>query len=373
MTLTTRIHLTILTALLVSGIGFAQAPAATSPSGQKKHSPPAVSPSGQRAQASPAAKAAETPAPPAEVAPNTPVITINGLCSEKPAVSTGGSTPADCKTVITRAEFEKISGALNPQMNPSMKRQFAEVYPRILLLSHEGKKLGVENDPHYKEMLQFAAQQILAQDTARKLNDDAANVSDQQVAQYYKDNASKFEQFTLQRIFIPQPEDTEGATEKGAHPPTAAQVKALADKIRARGAAGEDFDKLQTEALEGVGLKSSVPTTKMENLTRGTLPQDQESVFNMKDGEVSPLFSDHGGYYIYKMVSLKMPPVDEVKDQIKHTLQAETLKKNMDAVLNSAKTDFNAKYFGEVSSTEAEMPQPHSPVNGKLPPIHHHQ
>ena len=373
MTLTTRIHLTMLTALLVSGIGFAQAPAATSPSGQKKHSPPAVSPSGQKAQAAPAAKAAETPAPPAEVAPNAPVITINGLCSEKPAVSSGGSTPADCKTVITRAEFEKISDALNPQMNPSMKRQFAEVYPRILLLSHEGKKLGVENDPHYKEMLQFAAQQILAQDTARKLNDDAGQISDQQLQQYFKDNASKYEQFTVQRIFIPQPEDTEGATEKSKPPLTAEQVKALADKIRARGAAGEDFDKLQAEAFEGVGLKSSVPTTKMEKLTRGTLPQDQESVFSMKDGEVSPVFNDRGGYYVYKMVSHTMPSLDAVKDQIKHTLQAEALKKNMDAVLNSAKTDFNDQYFGAPMNTEAQMPEAHSPVNGKLPPNHHHR
>ena len=370
MTLTTRIHLTILTALLVPGIGFAQAPAAASPSGQKKHTAPTMSPSGQKAQA--AAKAAETPAPP-EVAPDAPVITINGLCSEKPAVSTGGSTPADCKTVITRAEFEKISGALNPQMNPSMKRQFAEVYPRILLLSHEGKKLGVENDPHYKEMLQFATLQILAQDTARKLNEDAGQVSDQQIAQYYKDNASKFEQFTLQRIFIPKPEDTEGATDKSTPPLTAEQVKALADKIRARGAAGDDFDKLQTEAFEGVGLKSSVPTTKMENLTRGTLSPDQDSVFSMKDGEVSPVFSDHGGYYIYKVVSHTMPPIDTVKDQIKHTLQAETLKKNMDAVLNSAKTDFNDNYFGAATRTEAQMPEPREPVNGKLPPNHHHR
>src|SRR5689334_360929 len=103
MTLTTRLHLTILTALLISGIALAQTAPARGASGQ--------APAGQAsAQGAPAEKSAEkTAAPPPEVAPDAPVITINGLCAEKPAVSTGGSTPADCKTVITRAEFEEIS------------------------------------------------------------------------------------------------------------------------------------------------------------------------------------------------------------------------------------------------------------------------
>jgi hypothetical protein len=329
-------------------------------------------PAGQAAaQDAPTGQSAEkAPTPPPEVAPTAPVITINGLCADKPAVSSGAPVPADCKTVITRAEFEKIAGAINPQMNPSMRRQFAEVYPRILLLSHEGKKLGVENDPHYQEMLQFATLQILAQDTARKLNDKAGEVSDQQIQQYYKDNASKFEQFTLQRIFIPKPEDTTGTTEKGTPPPKPEQVKALADKIRAEGVAGADFDKLQTEGFDGVGLKSSVPNTKMENLTRGSLSAEQESVFDLKDGEVSPVFSDGGGFYIYKMVSRKMPPLDSVREQIKRTLQSENLKKSMDAVLDSAKTEYNDNYFGAATSSEMQRPEPRAPVNGKLPPNH---
>src|SRR5690349_17012774 len=140
MTLTTRLHLTILTGLLISCIALAQTAPASGPSGQAP------------AQSAHAAKSAEkAPAPPPEVAPSAPVITINGLCADKPAVSSGGSVPAGCKTVITRAEFENITAAINPQMNPAMKHQFAEVYPRILLLSHVGRKLGVENDPHFKE------------------------------------------------------------------------------------------------------------------------------------------------------------------------------------------------------------------------------
>ncbi len=383
MTLHARLHLTILATLLLGGTMLGQQPSPpTAETGQKSAGAPVETGEKPATAAEPGEKSA-TQAAPAEVPPNAPVITINGLCPDKPAVSSGGSTPADCKTVITREEFEKVASAINPQMPPNLKRQLGDVYPRILLLSHEGQKLGLENDPRFKEMLHFASLQLLAQDTARKLNDEAGQISDQQLEQYYKENAPKFEQFTLQRIFIPNPEETEPApqaaktakTGKAANakpaPPNAEQVKALAAKIRARAAAGEDFDKLQKEAFDAVGLKSTAPTTKIDKMTRGTLPPDQESVFNLKDGEVSQVFDDPGGHYIYKVVSRSMPPLDAVKEQIKHTLQTERLEKSMKAVLESGKTELNEAYFGQAGNPTGMMPRPGpAPVNGKLPPNH---
>lgn len=369
MTLRPPIRLTILATLLLGGLALSQQTPA-----------PAAEPSQKPAEKTePAQKPATEQAKPAEVPPNAPVITINGLCPDKPAVSNGGSTPADCKTVITREEFEKIASAINPQMPPNLKRQLADVYPRILLLSHEGEKLGLQDDPRFKQMLRFASLQLLAQDTARKLNDEAGQIPDQQLEQNYKENGPKFEQFTIQRIFIPKPEDTEPAPPPvkpagktaPAKParPNSAQVKALADKIHTQAVAGEDFDKLQKEAFDGVGLKSTTPSTKVEKLTRGSLPPDQETVFNLKDGEVSQVFSDPGGYYIYKVVSRTMPPLDEVKEQIKHTLQTERLEKSMKAVLESGKTELNDAYFGEAPSAGMPRPAPQA-INGKLPPNH---
>jgi parvulin-like peptidyl-prolyl isomerase len=176
----------------------------------------------------------------------------------------------------------------------------------------------------------------------------------------------------LQRIFIPYPEETEGAektekAEKGKPAtPSAEQVKAIAEKIHARAVAGEDFDKLQKDAFEAVGMKSTAPTTAMEKIPRGSLPAAQDAVFSLKPGAVSEVFSDPGAYYIYKVVSHETQPLDSVKDEIKKMLQNEKLQKSMEAIINSGKTELNDAYFAQGMGGPSRPAPP--AVGGKLPP-----
>src|SRR5271165_5640718 len=109
---------------------------------------PAAAPSSPApAQASPApapnaAAKPETAAPVVEVAETAAVLTIKGVCPATPktaaAKTAAGKTaaaakkPADCKTVITRAEFEKLTAALQQGPNPltaQQKRQLATQLP----------------------------------------------------------------------------------------------------------------------------------------------------------------------------------------------------------------------------------------------------
>ena len=94
----------LLALLLLSAFALAQ----TKAPAQKPAQPPTKPPS---APASAAPATAPKTAEPAEVAPTAPVITIAGLCNGRvPA------TPSpECKTVITRAEFEKLANALDPK------------------------------------------------------------------------------------------------------------------------------------------------------------------------------------------------------------------------------------------------------------------
>ena len=345
MTLRSLLAFTLILTIFVAVAMVAQQPPASA-SQQPSASKPATSQTqGESTKKAEDAKPAETAKTP-EVPPDAPVITINGLCPNKPAITSGGKTPPDCKTVITRAQFEDLTTALNPTMNPSLKKQLAEVYPRILLLSHEGEQLGIQNDEQYKKTVQFEMKQLLAQETAKKLSEKASQISDQQLEQYYKENGPKFEEFTLQRLFIPTPEPAASTEQEKLMSPE--QLKALTEKLHARAVAGEDFDKLQKEAFDAVGLKSTAPTTKIEKLTRGSLPENQNSVFDLKPGTVSQVFFDPGANYIYKVVSKQTPPFEAVKDDIKRTMQTERLQSTMKSVLDSAKTDLNRAYFTDV-------------------------
>ena len=67
--------------------------------------------------------AKESPAPePPKVAPDDPVLTVKGFCGD--AKLEGDA----CKTVLTRAEFEKLANTLQPGMSPAMRRQLATAY-----------------------------------------------------------------------------------------------------------------------------------------------------------------------------------------------------------------------------------------------------
>ena len=121
------------------------------------------------------------PAPPpdmsASVPPDAAVITVIGVCSAQPkaarqagcsakpataAKAPAAETPAaDCKTVITKAEFEKLANAVAPTVTPQLKKQLANVLPRLIAMSSEAKKKGLDKTPRFEETVKFAKMQIL--------------------------------------------------------------------------------------------------------------------------------------------------------------------------------------------------------------------
>jgi len=292
----------------------------------------------------PAAKASAAAA--AAVPEDAPVITIKGVCADKSADA------ANCQTVMTRAQFEKLADAIQPNMPPQVKRQLANAYPRLLVMAQEAEKRGLDKQPRFEETLKFARLQILSQELNRALQAQAADIPDQDMQEYYKNNAAAYEEATVLRVFVPKnkqvepakgakPEDTKTAQEAGE----AAMTKE-ADVLYTRAKAGEDFEKLQKEAYEAAGLKSPAPSTKMEKIRRTNLPPSQASVFDMKPGEISTVINDPSGHFIYKMVSKDVLPFDKVKDEIHGTLQNQRMKDTMASITGQATPELNQAYFG---------------------------
>src|SRR5258708_34013745 len=75
------------------------------------------------------APAATDKAPEIKVGPDEGVITLKGFCAD---ASQQGDA---CKTVITRAQFEKLAETLQPGRSPAIRRQLAPAYPRMLKMS----------------------------------------------------------------------------------------------------------------------------------------------------------------------------------------------------------------------------------------------
>jgi len=85
--------------------------------------------------ASPQAAAPDTAA---SVPEDAAVITIVGVCPEQTAngnATQAQSVPAsDCKTVITKAQFETLANNLAPNITPQQKKQLAGLLPKWIAM-----------------------------------------------------------------------------------------------------------------------------------------------------------------------------------------------------------------------------------------------
>jgi PPIC-type PPIASE domain len=312
------------------------------------------------------------PASAVSVPPDSPVITVEGLCdhasgaaslsggakgqasrapdsTQKESVgSPAGSTGAGCKTIVTKAQFEKLVEALNPQMPATGKRRLAESYPALLLFTDKAHELGLDQDPRFAEMMRFASMQILTQSLNRYFEQQASNISDADVDEYYKENAIRFERAELLRIFVPKQPQLPQTTTAGEEPSRTidSPMQPVAEKIHARAVAGEDFQQLQKEAFKAAGIATESPNVNMGKIAVTRLPLNHQEVFELEPGAVSEVIADPSGYYIYKAVSKQMVPLSQAGKEIRKAIASERLQDSTAALNKSIKSELNPAYFG---------------------------
>jgi PPIC-type PPIASE domain len=356
-------------------------------------------------QARPAGTTAQSPADTSASVPDSAaVITVNGVCSPEPRTTAAkgtttkpslterpsGASAADCKTVVTKAEFERLVKGAMPaaNVNPQTKKQLANLLPRLMALSNDAKKKGLDKTPQFEEMMKVVRMQMLARELDRSVQEEAAKVPDQDIEMYYQKNSPEFEQFSLERLFVPrtkvdnEPKESEAdklseeqekakqAAEKAKQEEEQQAMSKLADDLRARAAAGEDFETLQKEAFTAAGMKIESPTVKLPGIRRNGLPTAHAAVFDLKPGDVSQVLSDNGGHYIYKMESKTELPLEQVKNEIHSKLQSQRYRETMDKLNASYHAEMNEAYFGPGGAT-APPPQRipmHRPPGSMAPP-----
>lgn len=281
------------------------------------------------------------------VAQEAPVLTIRGLCPH-PTLQLTGS--ANCQTVITRAQFEKLVDAIQPEMDAQTRRHLARAYPQYLEMAHEAEQRRLDQQPRFGERLAFARLQILSQELIREIQEEAARVPAKDIADYYQKNSAEFELYNFERIVVPlrRRANTQAngqSTEPGMQ--VVDDMSKEAEALRVRAAAGEDFAKLQKEAYEVAGMSgNSEPNPSLSKTRRRGLPPAHASMLDLKPGQVSPVISDVTGHYIYKLDSKEIEPLDSAKQEITNALRQQRVQQMIQSVEEPFTTEVNSAYFG---------------------------
>ncbi len=287
------------------------------------------------------------PGPEQKISLDAPVIILDGVCDK-------GTPAADCKTVVTRAEFEKIVNTLMPNMPKQQQKGFASRYATALLLAQKAHDEGLDKTAEFDVQLQLQRLQTLAQLGQQSMDKEAAQISDADIAAYYKQHTNDFQLLSYQRLYVPKqkqgdivsqkPNDPEAQKQREA---SEAAMKDEADKLRSRAAAGEDFVKLQQEAYDFAGQKLKASSTRVDNVAKAHFPPSDASVFDLKVGDVSPVLNDPQAYMVYKVEAKKDQPLEEVKPEITRMLQQQKVQQaRQDLQKTTAeKTKLDEAYF----------------------------
>ena len=293
-----------------------------------------------------------TPPSTIEVPPETPVVTLQGACEQPQNRAKSGT----CKTVITRAQMDALIDTLIPNAPQYMRSQFTVNYVRSLAAAAVARKRHLENNPAVMKEIEtrqkMARSQALASSLYKSFEVDAAKVSQAEIQEYYSGHASEYEEGEVQRLAIPKSAAATG------NPEDIAALKALADSLRARAVAGEDFDRLQQEAYQNLGIKDEPSTVKMGMERRISLPSDEAKVFDLKPGEISEVIDSPMALVILKLVSKKSAPLETVRPEIESLLQGQHMQQSLSDAARSVQVDFNLKYLEMASAPELFVPPP---------------
>jgi hypothetical protein len=323
--------LSLFALLLIAAAGFAQT--APAPAGATASAPPAL-----------------TGADFAKVAPEAVIITLNGVCAAPEA------KPGDCKTTITRAEFETLMDVLSRQRTgqswktvPLQARlQLAMQYSRLLVVANAAEKQNLQGSPEGRELIRFSRLQALMEELTREYQR-TAHPGPEEVRKFYDDNPERFTTLALERIQIP--------VANAQNDSDVAGLRKLAQDLRQRAAQGADFKTLQAEAYQKIA-QSDPPEIKVILQPETLLAPAHNVVRQLQPGELSPVVQDQAGFYLYKLDARQKLSFEQEKDEIQELITGQTAQMEIQKLLGSAAPTLNPDYFGP--APQHSMPQPNA-------------
>jgi len=301
-----------------------------------------------------------------DTALDSPIITINGLCDTSSAEK---GDLANCNTVITRAEFERLIEAVQPGMPARALREFALRYAGALVMTRKAEQMGLDKGANYEEQMRLARIQILSQELKKVIQDRVSQISDNDIEHYYRNNTARFEKAVMDRIYIPKTQQPPAAVERKPNDrdmqrrshDSELTMKQVADKIRARAVAGEEFAKLQADAYQVAGMKIAARETSIA-IRRTSLPPNQDSVMDLKPGEVSSVLEDPNGYVIYRVKTKDRLSMDQAREEIRATLLSQRTQDELHDIEESATPALDETYFSRRRKTMVGIGEPTTPA-----------
>jgi peptidyl-prolyl cis-trans isomerase C len=300
---------------------------------------------------------AQTPPPspaPAPGAQATPVPKPMVVPATKPPVAppAAPAVPPDKVVLkvgdlsITAAQFDLLIDMLPeqsraPARGPARK-QFAENLVRVLVLSDEGKRRGLDQTPAFKLQAMFQQDNYLAGMTFGQIGKEG-KITDEEARKYYDEHKQNWDTVGARHILI-RFQGSPAPARAGAKELSEAEALAKAQEIRKKLAAGEDFAALAKAESDDTG--SGANGGELGMFSHGQMvAQFETAAYALKPGEISEPVKTQFGYHIINVERHETKSFEDVRAEIdSHLLPAQS-QKALDDLVKKAAPVYDPDYF----------------------------
>ena len=286
-----------------------------------------------------------------------PVITIPGLCHQRPMKASDGAS--SCATVITKGEFEALMNALNVDgkaIRPDAVRSFASAYAGLLMLADAANRAGLDKTAQYRRMMAWLRLRTLAELYRVTIDNKYKNPSQAQIDTFYHAHLNAFASVRLARILIPR--SYLFAKDKGEFQKRAQKEAKIAhDRLLG----GDEPEEVQKDVYSALHMPTPPPADMGLILRSQMTLREGAEVFSLGPGSISQIETESSSYVIYKVVSKETLPESQVKDAIAKEISKEEISRAMKTATGWTHPEFNPRYLGSMMAlpgNPASAPQP---------------
>lgn len=278
------------------------------------------------------------------------LVAASGYAQSKPAAAAPAAADpiviAAGDLSIKQSEFENAIKTLPPEYQQyatgAGKKQFAEDYLKMRMLSAEGIKAGLDKDPDLLKQLTLMRENLVAQAQLKRLEANIA-ISDEDLKKAYDAKQNEYEQVKASHILIAFKGSP--AAQAGKPEITEEQAKAKAEDLRKQVAGGASFEELAKKESDDTG--SGAKGGELGEFGRGQMvPEFEKAAFESKPGDLTVVRTQFG-YHVIKVEEHKKTPFEQVKGTLERQERQTRLQATLDKMKADAKVTYNDAYFAE--------------------------
>jgi peptidyl-prolyl cis-trans isomerase C len=249
---------------------------------------------------------------------------------------------------FTMGDFKKIYAVLPPgnqQMALRSPETFLHQWEMMRKLTAMAEKSKLAEESPYKEALQYARMNVLAQGEINAAVN-ALTIDPGEIVKTYDTNRKKYTQVRVKAIYIAFSDDASGTPAGGKKPLTEAEAKAKAGKLLTAIRGGADFAKLAKENSDDETSRDKGGDFATLRFSDNIPDLLRAAVFALKAGEVTEPLKQPNGFYLLRAEEVTVRPLSEVRDEIYNDLKNAQSTDWLNQVDREAKVEILSPEFG---------------------------